>query len=280
MVPVTRAVGSQDCYTLKLNIRMDLGLKGKVAVVTGASRGLGKAIATQLAAEGCRLVICARGEEVLSSAREEITQLYDVPVLAQATDLTVPGQPQELIEAAVSEYGTVQLLVNNAGGNRRGKFADLSDQDWEDILTLNLKMHLRASRAAIPHMRNSGGGAILFVGSIFGREAGGPGLSIYNTTKSALMSAAKIMALELASDGVRVNTLAPGSIRFPGGSWDKRVKSDPEGMKTFIAENLPIGRFGTAEEIADVAAFLLSDRASLITGACLNVDGGQSRSLI
>ena len=122
MVPVTRAVGSQDCYTLKINIRMDLGLKGKVAVVTGASRGLGKAIATQLAAEGCRLVICARGEEVLSSAREEITQLYDVPVLAQATDLTVPGQPQELIEAAVSEYGTVQLLVNNAGGNRRGKF--------------------------------------------------------------------------------------------------------------------------------------------------------------
>ena len=95
------------------------------------------------------------------------------------------------------------------------------------------------------------------------------------------MSAAKIMALEWASDGVRVNTLAPGSIRFPGGSWDKRVKSDPEGMKTFIAENLPIGRFGTAgEEIADVAAFLLSDRASLITGACLNVDGGQSRSLI
>ncbi|MCY3630536.1 MAG: SDR family oxidoreductase [Rhodothermaceae bacterium] len=259
---------------------MDLGLKGKVAVVTGASRGLGKAIAMQLAAEGCRLVICARGEDVLSSAREEIIQLYDVPVLAKATDLTVPGQPQELIEAAVSEYGTVQLLVNNAGGNRRGKFADLSDQDWEDILTLNLKMHLRASRAAIPHMRNSGGGAILFVGSIFGREAGGSGLSIYNTTKSALMSAAKIMALELASDGIRVNTLAPGSIRFPGGSWDKRVKSDPEGMKTFIAENLPIGRFGTAEEIADVAAFLLSDRASLITGACLNVDGGQSRSLI
>ena len=280
MVPVTGEVASQACFTLKLNIRMDLGLKGKVAVVTGASRGLGKAIAMQLAAEGCRLVICARGEEVLSSAREEITQLYDVPVLAKATDLTVPGQPQELIEAAVSEYGNVQLLVNNAGGNRRGEFADLSDQDWEDILTLNLKIHLRASRAAIPYMRNSGGGAILFVGSIFGREAGGPGLSIYNTTKSALMSAAKIMALELASGGIRVNTLAPGSIRFPGGSWDKRVKSDPEGMKAFIAENLPIGRFGTAEEIADVAAFLLSDRASLITGACLNVDGGQSRSLI
>ncbi len=259
---------------------MDLGLKGKVAVVTGASRGLGKYMAMQLAAEGCQLVICARGEEALIAAQQEITSLHDIPVLARSADLTCQGEAENLISTAVSEYGTVQLLINNAGGNRRGLFADLSDQDWEDILTLNLKMHLRTSRAAIPHMRESGGGAILFIGSIFGREAGGPGLSIYNTTKSALMSAAKIMALELAPDGIRVNTLAPGSIRFPGGSWDKRVMNDPEGMKAFIADNLPMGRFGTAEEIADVAAFLLSDRASLITGACLNVDGGQSRSLI
>ncbi len=259
---------------------MDLGLKGKAAVVTGASRGLGKAIAMQLAAEGCRLAICARGEEALLETRKEIRKLHGVPVLTKVLDLTVPESADALIDAVIHEYGTVQVLANNAGGNRRGKFADLSDQDWEDILNLNLKMHLRVSRAAIPHMRASGGGAILFVGSIFGREAGGPGLSIYNTTKSALMSAAKIMALELAPDGIRVNTLAPGSIRFPGGSWDKRVKSDPEGMKAFIAANLPIGRFGTAQEIGDTAAFLLSDRASLITGACLNVDGGQSRSLI
>jgi len=259
---------------------MDLGLKGKVAVVTGASRGLGKAIAMQLAAEGCKLAICARGEEALRSAQQEITQLHDVPVLATAADLTVPGEAEKLIEAADREYGGVQLLVNNAGGNRRGKFADLSDQDWEDILNLNLKMHLRASRAVIPHMRASGGGSILFIGSIFGREAGGPGLSIYNTTKSALTSAAKIMALELASEGIRVNTLAPGSIQFPGGSWDKRVKNDPEGMKVFIADNLPLGRFGSAEEIGDIAAFLLSERASLLTGVCLNADGGQSRSLI
>ncbi|MCY4672513.1 MAG: SDR family NAD(P)-dependent oxidoreductase [Bacteroidetes bacterium] len=259
---------------------MILGLKGKVAVVTGASRGLGRAIAMGLAAEGCRLVVCARGKEALETVREEITRRYGVPVLAKRADLTVPGEPEALIKTAVDHFGAVQLLVNNAGGNRRGKFADLSDQDWDDILTLNLKMHLQASRAAIPHMNTAGGGAILFIGSIFGREAGGPGLSIYNATKSALISAAKIMALELAPDNIRVNTLAPGSIRFPGGSWDKRVKSDPEGMKVFIADNLPIGRFGTAEEIADVAVFLLSDRASLITGACLNVDGGQSRSLI
>ena len=259
---------------------MNLGLKGKVAVVTGASRGLGRAIAMGLAAEGCRLAVCARGQEALEAVREEITRLHGVPVLAKHADLAEPGEPEALIKTAADHFGGVQLLVNNAGGNRRGKFADLSDQDWDDILTLNLKMHLRASRAAIPYMKTAGGGAILFIGSIFGREAGGPGLSIYNATKSALMSAAKIMALELAPDNIRVNTLAPGSIQFPGGSWDRRVKSDPEGMKVFIADNLPIGRFGTAEEIADVAAFLLSERASLVTGACLNVDGGQSRSLI
>lgn len=259
---------------------MNLGLKGKVTVVTGASRGLGRAIAMGLAAEGCRLVVCARGQEALEAVREEIIGLHGVPVLAKQADLTVSGEPEALIKTAADHFGGVQLLVNNAGGNRRGKFADLSDQDWDDILTLNLKMHLQASRAAIPYMNAAGGGAILFIGSIFGREAGGPGLSIYNSTKSALTSAAKIMALELAPDNIRVNTLAPGSIRFPGGSWDRRVKSDPEGMKVFIADNLPIGRFGTAEEIADVAAFLLSERASLITGACLNVDGGQSRSLI
>ena len=259
---------------------MDLGLKGKVAVVTGASRGLGKAIAAGLAREGCQLVICARGEKALLTAKQQITALHSVPVLAKATDLTSDGEAEALIHSAIREYGSVQLLVNNAGGNRRGKFIDVSDQDWEDILNLNVKMHLRVSRAAIPSMQKHGGGAILFVGSIFGREAGGPGLSIYNATKSALMSAAKIMALELAPDGIRVNTLAPGSIRFPGGSWDKRVLTDPEGMHTFIQENLPIGRFGTAEEIADVAAFLLSERASLVTGTCLNVDGGQSRSLI
>jgi len=259
---------------------MNLGLEGKVAVVTGASRGLGKAIAMQLAAEGCKLAICARGQEGLIATQKEITSLHGTPVLALDTDLTQAGEPDKLITAVVEHYGTVELLVNNAGGNCRGKFVELSDQNWEDILTLNLKMHLRTTRAAVPHMQNNGSGAILFIGSIFGREAGGPGLSIYNTTKSALMSAAKIMALELAPDGIRVNTLAPGSIRFPGGSWDKRVKSDPDGMKVFIAENLPIGRFGTAQEIGDVAAFLLSDRASLLTGVCLNADGGQSRSLI
>jgi len=201
-------------------------------------------------------------------------------VLAVPTDLTDRGAPEALVQHTLDHFGRLDCLVNNVGGNRRGHFADTTDEDWQAVLDLNLNIHLRCARSAITPMIKAGGGAILFVASIFGREAGGPGLSIYNATKSALISAAKIMALELAPRGIRVNTIAPGSIRFPGGSWDRRVRTDPEGMKAFVAQNLPIGRFGRGEEIADAAAFLLSDRASLITGACLNVDGGQSRSLI
>ena len=258
---------------------MDLGLTDKVALVTGGSRGIGQGIATALAEEGCRLVTCARGEEALAEAADAL-RARGAEVLALPLDLTDAGAPARLVEVAAEHYGRLDIVVNNIGGNRRKPFAETTDDDWEAILDLNLRAHIRTSRAALPHLRAVGGGAILFVSSIFGREAGGPGLSIYNTTKSALISLAKIMALELAEDGIRVNSLAPGSIRFPGGSWDRRVKADPEAMAQFVADNLPVGRFGTVEEVANVAAFLCSERASLVTGTCLNVDGGQSRSLI
>lgn len=258
---------------------MNLELEGKVAIVTGSSRGIGLGIARKLAEEGCSLSICARGGDALREAADELEAL-GAAVHALEVDLTVKDAPDRLIAETVERFGKLNLLVNNVGGNRRKMFADTSDEDWSDILDLNFMSHVRCSRAAIPHLRQGGGGAIVFISSIFGREAGGPGLSIYNTTKSALISVAKIMALELAGDGIRVNSVAPGSIRFPGGSWDTRVNEDPEGMRAFIESNLPIGRFGTVEEIADVVAFLVSERASLVTGTCLNVDGGQSHSLI
>jgi len=257
---------------------MDLGLKDKVAIVTGASRGLGQAIALGLAQEGCRLVVCARGADALQEAAEGFVAA-GAEVLALPLDITEKDAGSRLIDAAMERFGRVDALVNNAGGNRRGNFAELSDEDWEAMLELNFKAHVRVTRAAIPPLRRQGG-AILFIASIFGREAGGPGLTIYNSTKSALISLAKIMALDLAADGIRVNSLAPGSIRFPGGSWDRRCKEDPAGMAKWVEQNLPLGRFGRADEIADAAVYLLSVRASLITGSCLNVDGGQSRSLI
>ncbi|MEX0820711.1 MAG: SDR family NAD(P)-dependent oxidoreductase [Rhodothermales bacterium] len=258
---------------------MDLGLKNKVAVVTGSSRGIGKYIAARLAEEGCSVTVCARSTDDLEETAAELRD-GGADVLALETDLTRAEAPQELIDATVDRFGRLDILVNNVGGNRRKPFVETTDEDWADILDLNFNSHIRCSRAAIPFMREAGSGAIVFISSIFGREAGGPGLSIYNTTKSALISVSKIMALELAPENIRVNSVAPGSIRFPGGSWDRRVREQPDEMKAFVEQHLPIGRFGKAEEVADVVAFLVSQRASLVTGACLNVDGGQSHSLI
>ena len=258
---------------------MDLGLREKVAIITGGSRGLGKAMAMQFAEEGCRVVICARQDGPLQEAAREIEQ-RGAQVLALALDITQPEDAQKLVEATLTRFGRIDVLINNAGGNRRGAFAERTDAEWEEVLALNLTAHARVSRAVIPHMQAQRSGAIIFISSIFGRESGGEGLALYNTTKAGVISLAKIMAVELARDNIRVNSVAPGSIRFPGGSWDKRCLQDPAGMAEFVKREIPMGRFGTAEEVANVVAFLASERASWVSGACVTVDGCQSRSLI
>jgi 3-oxoacyl-[acyl-carrier protein] reductase len=257
---------------------MDLGLDDRVAIVTGASQGIGKYIAEALAREGCDIAICARTEETLEAAAADI-EAEGAEVLALPMDVTDDGEPERLVRETADRFGRIDTYVGNVGGNRRGDFEDLSDEDWEDLINLNLMSHVRVSRAAIPHMREVEGASICYISSIFGRELGGAGLSLYNTTKSALISVSKVMAQELAP-GIRVNSVAPGSIRYPGGSWDQRVKEKPDEMEQFVQENIAIERFGRATEVADAVAFLCSERASLITGACINVDGGQSHSLI
>lgn len=258
---------------------MNLGLQGKVIAVSGASRGIGRGIATALAAEGARVVLCARGGERLAEAVSAIKgaggQAVGVPL-----DILDVDAGDRLIDVAVKTFESFDGIVLSAAGNRRGAAVELTDADWRELIELNLLAQERLARASARRLAEQGAGSILFVSSIFGRESGGAGLAIYNTTKSAVISLAKIMSLELASRGVRVNSLAPGSIRFPGGSWDERVKKDPEGMAIFIEKNLPCGRFGTVDEVAAVATFLMSERASWVTGACWTVDGGQSKSLI
>ena len=257
---------------------MDLGLDGRTAIVTGASRGIGKYIALELARQGSNVAICARTESDLDAAAAEIRD-EGAEVLALPMDVTETGEPERLVEETHNRFGRIDIYVGNVGGNRRGDFEELSDEDWEALINLNFMSHVRVSRAAIPHMRDVDDASICYISSIFGRELGGAGLSLYNTTKSALISVSKVMAQELAPE-IRVNSVAPGSIRFPGGSWDQRVKEQPEKMTEFVEENIAIERFGRATEVADAVTFLCSERASLITGACINVDGGQSRSLI
>jgi 3-oxoacyl-[acyl-carrier protein] reductase len=256
---------------------MNLQLEKKVAVITGGSRGLGLAAARSLVAEGCDVLICARGEERLAAAARELTALAGgaVSVATMAVDLATPDGPSRVIDEAVKTLGGLDILVNNVGAARGADIETTTDAEWQEAFDHTLFPAVRASRAAVPHLRRRGGGVIVIVSSIYGREAGGR--MTYNAVKAAEISLTKSLAQQLARDKIRVVGVAPGSILFPGGSWDKRLKADPDGMAEFVRRELPFGRFGTAEEVGDVIAFLASSRASWISGTTVVVDGCQSR---
>jgi 3-oxoacyl-[acyl-carrier protein] reductase len=259
---------------------VDLLLAGKVAIVTGSSRGLGLASARALAAEGCRVCLCARGTDALERAAAEVRAIAKAAgdVVAVAADLATEAGIASVVSRTVEAFGGVDVLVNNIGLARGSGLLETTDADWQEAFDQTLYPAIRASRLVVPSMRERGGGVILMIASIYGRETGGR--MTYNAVKAAEISLAKALAQQLAKDNIRVNSVAPGSISFPGGSWWKRQQADPEGIAEMIRRELPFGRFGRAEEVGDVVAFLASPRASWVSGASIVVDGCQSRSNI
>lgn len=256
---------------------MDLGLTGKVAIVTGGSRGLGLAAAKALAAEGAHVVICARGEQQLQKAVNEILQQgpSGSRALTVTADVSTDAGVNSVVDFAVHSFGRLDIVVNNVGLGKGADLESTTDAEWQEAFDQTLFPAIRMSRAAVPHMRAQSGGAIVIVSSIFGREAGGR--MTYNAVKAAEISLAKSLAQQLAKDQIRVVSVAPGSILFEGGSWWKRQQADPQGIAQFIRTELPFGRFGKPEEVGAAIAFLASPKASWISGTTVVVDGCQSR---
>jgi len=248
---------------------MDLGLKGKGVVVTGASSGIGRAIAIEFAHEGANLAICARGREALEKARSEL-EAKGVEAYAQVCDVSDMVALNMFLESANRSLRQIDVLINNASG------WGVSDDEmgWAACFSVDIMASVRASWKVVPWMEDHGGGAIVHVSSIAGMEAGWA--PAYAAAKAALISHAKTLANTLAPKGIRVNCVALGSIEFPGGRWEQSKQRNPQWYEA-IRRSIPFGRLGTPEEVAAAVVFLSSSRASWISGITLAVDGVQHK---
>jgi 3-oxoacyl-[acyl-carrier protein] reductase len=257
---------------------MDLGIKGKVALVTGGSRGLGRQSALALAAEGVNVAICARGEDRLNQTADEL-RATGVNVGAYVADLGDESGTAALTASVTEDLGPIEILVNNVGGSLgTSDLVTSSLDDFHMVMDANLWSAVAMMKLVVPGMQQRGWGRVINISSIFGREYGGT--APYMAAKAAMIAASKHTGMAVAKDGVTVNSVAPGSILHKDGTWERFIESNTtEAVDEFISRNLPMGKFGWPEPIGATVAFFASMQADLITGACLNVDGGQSHNL-
>jgi 3-oxoacyl-[acyl-carrier protein] reductase len=253
---------------------VDLGLQGRRFVVTGASRGIGRAIADTLAAEGADVAIFARGRDQLGRARDDLER-HGTRILDVAVDVADAMAVVRAVDEVAEAFGGLDGAVANVGGTVGGNLLDSTPEDFSATFELNAGHAVSLTRTAVPHLRAAGGGSVVFIASITGMRAGPR--TTYATAKAAEIHLAAVLAQELAHLNIRVNAVSPGSIFFRGGGWDTFQQENPDDFANFVDAEFPFGRMGTLEEVAAPVAFLLSERASWITGTNLVVDGGQGR---
>ncbi|MEK6592989.1 MAG: SDR family oxidoreductase [Pseudomonadota bacterium] len=254
---------------------MELGLKGKVAIVTGGTEGIGKATALKLAQEGAKVAICARRAEPLEKAADEIGKT-GAEVLAVAADMSRPADIERFMKAVIERFGRIDILVNNAGTSARGKFLEVDDATWSSDLELKVFGAIRCTRLAVPHMKKQGGGRIVNITISSAKQPGAESMPT-SVSRAAGLAITKALSKEFAADNILVNTVCIGKIK--SGQHERRIKKEALDANEYYARTareIPLGRVGEPAEVANVIAFLVSDAASYVTGTSVNLDGGMS----
>jgi len=257
---------------------MDLQLNRRVALVAGSSRGIGMAIAAGLLREGCRVCITGRDPARLEVAGEELAARFgEENILNVSGDLTDEKVISGVLSRVVKEWGSIDVVIANLGTGSGKPGWQQDEAEWERLFDANFFGSVRLAQAAIPYMQQHGG-SIVFISSIVGVEAT-PAPLPYSAAKSALINYSKNLARAVAEHGIRVNCIAPGNILFPGGSWERHLENRRESVEKYISSEVPLRRFGTPEEIANLAVFLASPISGFATGSCFIMDGGQTRTI-